>query len=205
LSGCAAAGALRRDAPARGLLAYAAVGQAGALPGRAVRRARRDHTRRDAGMARAHPDARAAHCRARHPRRRGGDPARRPRRRALPPTRQGDRGAGRTRAPPARAHGRRGDRPARARARGPACRSLRARGDGVSVHSTAAPPARRGTLRRGALALLPPVLLVALLLGVWEAYVDAGATSSFVLPAPHAIAAAGWENAGFLAANLGPT
>jgi putative hydroxymethylpyrimidine transport system permease protein len=60
-------------------------------------------------------------------------------------------------------------------------------------------------MRAGALAVLAPVLLVVVLLGVWEAYVDAGATSSFVLPAPHAIAVAGWENAGLLAANLAPT
>jgi putative hydroxymethylpyrimidine transport system permease protein len=52
---------------------------------------------------------------------------------------------------------------------------------------------------------LPPVLLVAALLGIWEAYVDSGSESSFVLPAPHSIAAAMWDNAGLLAANLGPT
>ena len=60
-------------------------------------------------------------------------------------------------------------------------------------------------VRRRLAGALPPVLLVAVLLGAWEAYVDSGSTSSFVLPAPHSIAAALWENAGFLAANLEPT
>jgi ABC-type nitrate/sulfonate/bicarbonate transport system permease component len=61
-------------------------------------------------------------------------------------------------------------------------------------------------LPRGALrAVLPPLLLVLCLLGAWEAYADAGAASSFVLPAPHAVASAMWHNAGLLAANLAPT
>jgi NitT/TauT family transport system permease protein/putative hydroxymethylpyrimidine transport system permease protein len=54
-------------------------------------------------------------------------------------------------------------------------------------------------------SLLPPLLLVLALLGAWELYADLGPTSSYVLPAPHAVAAALWENAGTLAANLGPT
>lgn len=58
-----------------------------------------------------------------------------------------------------------------------------------------------GTPGRRALAVLPPVLLVGALLGIWEAYADSGSLSTFVLPAPHAIAAALWNNAGFLAAN----
>ena len=57
----------------------------------------------------------------------------------------------------------------------------------------------------GGLAVLPPLLLLIALLGAWEAYADAGASSSFVLPAPHSVAAALWDNAGFLAANLAPT
>ena len=36
-------------------------------------------------------------------------------------------------------------------------------------------------------------------------YADSGATSSFVLPAPRAVATALWNNAGFIAGNLGPT
>jgi putative hydroxymethylpyrimidine transport system permease protein len=74
--------------------------------------------------------------------------------------------------------------------------------------SAQAPPARPHGARapgRRALAVLPPVLLVAALLGIWEAYVDTSSTSAFVLPAPHAIAAALWDNAGFLGANLALT
>jgi putative hydroxymethylpyrimidine transport system permease protein len=53
--------------------------------------------------------------------------------------------------------------------------------------------------------LLAPLLLVLALLGAWELYADLGDTSSYVLPAPHAVAAALWNNAGFLAANLART
>jgi NitT/TauT family transport system permease protein/putative hydroxymethylpyrimidine transport system permease protein len=53
--------------------------------------------------------------------------------------------------------------------------------------------------------LLPPLLLALALLGAWELYADLGTTSSFVLPAPHSVASALWDNAGFIAANLGPT
>jgi ABC-type nitrate/sulfonate/bicarbonate transport system permease component len=53
-------------------------------------------------------------------------------------------------------------------------------------------------------AALAPALVLAALLGGWEAYVDAGSTNAF-LPAPHAVAAALWDNAGLLAANLKPT
>jgi putative hydroxymethylpyrimidine transport system permease protein len=63
----------------------------------------------------------------------------------------------------------------------------------------------RGTARTVSRTLLPPLLLVLALLGVWELYADLGSTSSFVLPAPHAVASALWDNAGFLAANLAPT
>ncbi len=68
--------------------------------------------------------------------------------------------------------------------------------------ATAAGAARLG---RAARAAVPPALLVLVLLGAWELYADTGATSAFVLPAPHAVAAALWNNAGFLAANLLPT
>jgi ABC-type nitrate/sulfonate/bicarbonate transport system permease component len=67
-------------------------------------------------------------------------------------------------------------------------------------------PARSQGAAGGRLrALLAPALLVAILLGAWEAYVEAGSASSFVLPAPHSVAVALWENAGLLAANLEPT
>lgn len=60
-------------------------------------------------------------------------------------------------------------------------------------------------MRRAASRLLPALLLVLALLGAWELYADLGGASSYVLPAPHAIAAALWQNAGFIAANLAPT
>jgi putative hydroxymethylpyrimidine transport system permease protein len=53
--------------------------------------------------------------------------------------------------------------------------------------------------------LLPPLLLVLVLLGLWEAYVELGSVDSFVLPAPHEVAVSLWQNAGFLAQNLKPT
>ena len=81
-----------------------ALGQARPLPGRAVRRARRDHARGDAGVARPRAGARAAHGRARHARRRGGDRARRSRRGALPPARPGARGDRGRPPPPPLAH-----------------------------------------------------------------------------------------------------
>jgi len=59
--------------------------------------------------------------------------------------------------------------------------------------------------RTSLLAALAPVLLVAILIGLWEAYVELGSTSSFLLPAPHAVAAALWNNSSYLAANLAPT
>ena len=56
-------------------------------------------------------------------------------------------------------------------------------------------------MRRRIAVALPPLLLLAALLGLWEAYVDAASTSAF-LPAPHAIATALWDNSGLLLANL---
>jgi putative hydroxymethylpyrimidine transport system permease protein len=53
--------------------------------------------------------------------------------------------------------------------------------------------------------LLPPLVLVLVLLGAWEAYVELGRVDSFVLPAPHEVAVSLWQNAGFLAQNLKPT
>jgi NitT/TauT family transport system permease protein/putative hydroxymethylpyrimidine transport system permease protein len=67
------------------------------------------------------------------------------------------------------------------------------------------PAGSAGVVRRGLAAGVPPLLVVIALLGIWEAYVDGGSESSFVLPAPHAIADAMWGNASLLAANLGPT
>jgi NitT/TauT family transport system permease protein/putative hydroxymethylpyrimidine transport system permease protein len=53
--------------------------------------------------------------------------------------------------------------------------------------------------------ILPALALVAVLIGVWELYVDAGAADTFVLPAPHSIATAAWNNAGLLGSNLAVT
>jgi ABC-type nitrate/sulfonate/bicarbonate transport system permease component len=58
---------------------------------------------------------------------------------------------------------------------------------------------------RRASAIAPPLALLALAIGAWEAYADTGTTSSFVLPAPHAVASALADNIGMLAANLRPT
>jgi ABC-type nitrate/sulfonate/bicarbonate transport system permease component len=63
----------------------------------------------------------------------------------------------------------------------------------------------RAGVRRAIARALPPALLLAALVGIWELYVDSGSESSFVLPAPHSIAQAMWSNAGLLAANLEPT
>jgi ABC-type nitrate/sulfonate/bicarbonate transport system permease component len=52
--------------------------------------------------------------------------------------------------------------------------------------------------------LLPLGVLVALA-GLWEAYVDLGSVDAFVLPAPHAIASAAWNNAGLLWSNFKTT
>jgi putative hydroxymethylpyrimidine transport system permease protein len=58
---------------------------------------------------------------------------------------------------------------------------------------------------RRALHALPAIALVAVLLGVWELYVDLGSVDRLILPAPHEVGAALWQNAGFLASNLKPT
>jgi putative hydroxymethylpyrimidine transport system permease protein len=60
-------------------------------------------------------------------------------------------------------------------------------------------------VRRRALAALPALALLALLLGAWEVYVDMGGVDRLVLPPPHEVAASVWSDAGFLAANLRPT
>jgi putative hydroxymethylpyrimidine transport system permease protein len=49
---------------------------------------------------------------------------------------------------------------------------------------------------------LPAVLLVAALLGVWELYVELGGVDPSLLPAPDAIAAALWSNAGVVWSNF---
>ena len=58
--------------------------------------------------------------------------------------------------------------------------------------------ARRGRL----VALLAPALAVVILLGAWESYVDLGAVDPSLLPAPHAMASALWNNADLLWRNF---
>jgi NitT/TauT family transport system permease protein/putative hydroxymethylpyrimidine transport system permease protein len=60
-------------------------------------------------------------------------------------------------------------------------------------------------MRRRVLYALPSVLLLAALLGAWEIYVDSGAVSPSILPAPHSIAVALWGNPGLLGHNLAIT
>jgi NitT/TauT family transport system permease protein/putative hydroxymethylpyrimidine transport system permease protein len=52
---------------------------------------------------------------------------------------------------------------------------------------------------------LPPLAVILALLGLWELYVDVEGIDSVLLPAPHAIAQAMWENVGLLGSNLGST
>jgi putative hydroxymethylpyrimidine transport system permease protein len=57
-------------------------------------------------------------------------------------------------------------------------------------------------MRRRAAHLLPPLLLAAAVAGAWEVYVDLGGVDPAVLPAPHEIAAALWDNADLLWQNF---
>ncbi|HEV3071335.1 MAG TPA: ABC transporter permease [Solirubrobacteraceae bacterium] len=56
-----------------------------------------------------------------------------------------------------------------------------------------------------ALRILLPAALLLTLLGIWELYVDTGGVSRFVLPAPHAVAEALWNNGGLLWSNFKTT
>lgn len=49
-------------------------------------------------------------------------------------------------------------------------------------------------MRPSLVRILPPALLALALLGAWELYVDLGGVDRFLLPAPHAIAAALYDN-----------
>jgi putative hydroxymethylpyrimidine transport system permease protein len=50
--------------------------------------------------------------------------------------------------------------------------------------------------------LLLPLALVALLLGAWELYVDLGGVDPLILPAPHHVATALWDDRSLLWSNL---
>jgi putative hydroxymethylpyrimidine transport system permease protein len=60
-------------------------------------------------------------------------------------------------------------------------------------------------VRHRVLGALPAVVLIAGGLGLWELYVQLGSVDRLVLPAPHEVGGALWDNAGFLASNLKPT
>jgi len=59
----------------------------------------------------------------------------------------------------------------------------------------------RAALRRA----LPPLVLLLLLIGAWEVYVDAGGVEAAVLPAPHAVASALWHGGSVLWRNFAVT
>ena len=48
----------------------------------------------------------------------------------------------------------------------------------------------------------PAALLILALLGAWELYVDLGGVDSLILPAPHAVAAAMYDDRGLLWSNF---
>jgi putative hydroxymethylpyrimidine transport system permease protein len=57
-------------------------------------------------------------------------------------------------------------------------------------------------MRRGVARVLPPIVLTAGLLGAWELYVELSGVEADLLPAPHAVAAALWQNSGLLWSNF---
>jgi putative hydroxymethylpyrimidine transport system permease protein len=57
-------------------------------------------------------------------------------------------------------------------------------------------------MRRRLLTALPPLLFLLSLLGAWEAYADSGSVNAFVLPAPHAMAVALWDNGSLIWSNF---
>jgi ABC-type nitrate/sulfonate/bicarbonate transport system permease component len=82
--------------------------------------------------------------------------------------------------------------------------STRARDDAPAGASTRLARPSLPNPRRLAAVLLPLAVLAGLL-GAWETYVDLGGVDAFVLPAPHAISAAAWGNAGLLWSNFKTT
>ncbi|MGA9313337.1 MAG: ABC transporter permease, partial [Solirubrobacteraceae bacterium] len=57
-------------------------------------------------------------------------------------------------------------------------------------------------MRRGFANVLPPLLLGLAFLGAWELYVDLQGVDQLLLPAPHAMFAEMWDNAGLLWSNF---
>lgn len=57
-------------------------------------------------------------------------------------------------------------------------------------------------MRRRIARVAPAALLAAALLGIWELYVDASGVEADLLPAPHAVASALWQNGGLVWRNF---
>src|SRR6185312_16538381 len=193
------AGTLRRDAPAGRFPAHPGRRQAGAAAGRAVRLARRDQSRRDAGVAGGGAACRRPHRAAGQPRPRGGALPRRPGAGALGPAGEGGEGTAGPRSARVRPRRRRHRSRLRRRPRGrPAgapcgCRSGRPR---------ARRPARRGGAmnRRVVLGWILPVLVIAALIGLWQIAASTGAVAEalnlepFLVPSPAEVGDALWTN-----------
>src|SRR6202042_3804058 len=166
-----------RDAPARLVPAPAARGQArsGALG--AVRRARRDHPAGDARLALTRARGRAADRCPHHARRRGGRDARRP------------SGGDVATAGPRRLRDRRNAPPAPSSDGRGHCRVARARAGGAGSR-----------YMRRALRVAPAVILVLVLIGIWELYVDLKGSifSQAILPAPHQVASSLYDDRSLL-------
>jgi putative hydroxymethylpyrimidine transport system permease protein len=60
-------------------------------------------------------------------------------------------------------------------------------------------------MRRAVVRALPAALLAAALLGAWELYVDVSGVATYLLPAPHGVLAAMWENGGLIWRNFSVT
>jgi len=60
-------------------------------------------------------------------------------------------------------------------------------------------------VRRSLRRIAPAALLAVALLAAWELYCDVGGVEAVLLPAPHAVAGALWDNAGLLAHNFAVT
>ncbi len=57
-------------------------------------------------------------------------------------------------------------------------------------------------MRSSAARVLPAIVLAAMLLGAWELYVDVAGVEDDLLPAPHAVATALWDNGGLVWRNF---
>ena len=92
---------------------------------------------------------------------------------------------------------------ARGAARAPAT-GRRPRG-GSAARGRAGAAGGGHVVRRSLRRIAPAALLAVALLGLWELYCDLGGVEAVLLPAPHAVASALWDNAGLLAHNFAVT